>query len=89
MKLSYKNGKDIFTTKWKFAIMKGLIFTVIIFSAYLFFMIKVNGIHWFGWSIFPWSLNNVYFLLLPEILTIICIIAVFFNEKSKMNQLIK
>lgn len=85
----YKAEKHSFTLTWKFSILKSFIAFVLFFSVYIFFLIKVNGLHWFNWLLFPLDLLNIYLLLSPEILLLIVIIAFFYYKKSQIHTLIK
>lgn len=89
MHFLFKKGTDTFTLTWKFTFLKSLIAFVFFYSTYIFFLIKINGLHWFEWSQFPLSLVNIYFLLAPEILVLIGVIALFYYQKSQINKLIK
>lgn len=85
----YKEEKQPFTLTWKFSFLKSIIFYVLLFSVYFFFLIKINGIHWFDWMKFPLNLNNIYFLISPEILIFLGAIALFYYQKFQINKLIK
>jgi len=89
MRFLYKQEDKSFTLVWKFSILKSLIIFVLFFSVYLFFLIKVNGLHWFLWSQFPFSIINIYFLLAPELLVLLGVISLFYYQKSQINKLIK
>lgn len=89
MRFLYKQENDSFTLEWKFSILKSLMIFVLFFSVYLFFLIKVNGLHWFLWSQFPFSIINIYFLLAPELLVLLGVISLFYYHKSQINKLIK
>ena len=89
MRFLYKQENDSFTFVWKFSILKSLIIFVLFFSVYLFFLIKVNGLHWFLWSQFPFSIINIYFLLAPELIVLLGVISFFYYQKSQIKKLIK
>jgi hypothetical protein len=89
MRFLYRQENDSFTLVWKFSILKSLIIFVLCFSVYLFFLIKINGLHWFLWSQFPFSIINIYFLLAPELLVLLGIISLFYFQKSQIKKLIK
>ncbi len=89
MRFLYKQEDKSFTLVWKFSILKSLIIFVLFFSVYLFFLIKVNGLHWFLWSQFPFSIINIYFLLAPELLVLLGVISLFYYQKSQIKKLIK
>lgn len=89
MHFFYKSDKDVFTLTLKFSLLKSFIALVLFISVYLFFLIKVNGLHWFLWKQFPLSIFNIYFLLAPEIFLLIGVISLFYYQKSQINKLIK
>ena len=89
MRFLYKQEDKSFTLVWKFSILKSLIIFVLFFSVYLFFLIKVNGLHWFLWSQFPFSIINIYFLLAPELLVLLGVISLFYYQESQIKKLIK
>ena len=89
MRFSYNSPVDSFLLTWKFSILKSLISFVFLFSIYLFFLIKVNGLHWFNWSEFPIKISNIYFLISPEISLLLVIVIFYYYQLTKINKLIK
>jgi len=50
-----------------------------------YYLINVNGTHWFKWNEFPLSLLNIYLLLLPELAILGVLFALFFINKNKIK----
>jgi len=61
-------------------------FVSFLLSVEWYFLININGIHWFRWAEFPLSVLNIYFLLLPEIFVLGSLFILFFVCKSKIKK---
>lgn len=57
-----------------------LIATVVVFNVYFFFLVRSNGVYLFNWSSFPFTKENIYFLLLPQIISYIAVLWYFLHS---------
>lgn len=71
------------------AVIEGVIFAAVLFFVYLFFFIKLNGWQKFVWNQWTWDFSNLYFMLIPEILTILLLSILFFALTKKLTNLYK
>ena len=71
------------------AVIEGVIFATVLFFVYLFFFIKLNGWQKFVWNQWTWDFSNLYFMLIPEILTIVLLSILFFALTKKLTNLYK
>lgn len=68
---------------------KSAIFAIGLLSIYFSVLIYFNGIDLFTWGQFPVNIGNIYFLLLPLIISYIALIVIYFNAKNSIHKLLK
>jgi len=71
------------------SVIEGVISSAVLFVIYFFFFIKLNGWQHFTWGQWTWDFNNVYYMLIPEILVILILSFIFFYLTNKLTNLYK
>jgi len=67
---------------------KSLVLTVVLLNIYWFFIVRLNGWDMFYWESFNFELRNVYFALVPLLLTYGILIYWFYENNNRLkNQL--
>jgi hypothetical protein len=83
----YKHDKEssfvLFADK---AFLYSISVVVFLISFEWYYLINVNGTHWFKWNEFPLDLLNIYLLLLPEIAILFLLFVIFFMSKNKIKK---
>lgn len=83
----YKHDKEpsfvLFADK---AFLYSICVVVFFISFEWYYLINVNGTHWFKWSEFPLDLLNIYLLLLPELAILSLLFVIFFICKNKIKK---
>jgi len=51
----------------RLALNKSIVGVIVLFNFYWYFLLQHNNLDVFNFSVFPWSIYNVYFALLPMI----------------------
>ena len=84
----FRKSNDYFEIEFSKNTLISLIITVILFNVYFFVLIKLNGTFIFTWNRFPINTTNIYFQLLPQLITYLGLAYFFLVEKQKMKKLI-
>jgi hypothetical protein len=84
--LQFIDSNIPFTIQADIIYLKSIIIVVLLLNIYLILIVKLNGVYLFTLNKFPISLNNIYFLISPYILSIIIMVLLFFKTFSKIKK---
>lgn len=68
----------------RLALNKSIIVVTVIINVYWYLFLSHNGLDMFNFFVFPWSLYNVYFALLPLILSYSLMIYWYVSNSNKL-----
>jgi hypothetical protein len=72
------------------ALIESALIVIVVEAVYFAFFVRATGWQRFVWDEWYWSFSrNTYFMLLPEILTLIFVSIFFFIQTNKLSNLLK